>query len=77
MGTEKKKLVGVRLDPEVYRAMYAHLSDPLYLNLPKGAVETFINLAIRRELLARGIECNYSESSSSTTTPGTPPVEFF
>lgn len=66
--------VNARIDPALHRALLDYLSDPLLTITPRGALATFIEVAIRNELAKRGVtEChsNPTPSTESLSSPAT------
>jgi hypothetical protein len=74
---EKWPQVNIRLEPSLYRALNKALADPLYLQLPKGAVQNFITTAIRHELERRGLPCAIAFSESTPSPSQKSETEFF
>lgn len=67
--------LNARIEPTLYRALLAHLADPLLPTTPKGALARFLELAIRNELTRQGVSCNSPAAipSSDSLSSGTPP----
>lgn len=63
--------IAVRVEPSLHRAMSEALSDPLYLRIPPGKIQEFINSAIRHELERRGHSCD-TQSLNSLSPTGAP-----
>lgn len=73
----KWEQVNVRIEPTLFKAMKTALTDPLYLRLPPGKIQDFINAAIRHELELRGLPCAIAFSESTTSPKSSTETEFF